>query len=158
MEQIPQKVRNQDMVNHELLNLILNRKFQEAESFGITVEYRFDDMCGLLLTQMEVCALFTNILDNAIEAIQALAEEKGRWIQLDCARKGRMLVISESNPMPEWKIHFVEGIPQTTKKDKWNHGLGMQSIRRVVESYDGYMQIDVKESTFQLVIFLEGFQ
>lgn len=158
MEQIPQKDRNQDLVNHELLNLILNRKLQEAEGAGITVRFRFDDMCSLLLTQMEACALFTNILDNAIEAIQALAGEKERWIKLDCARKGRMLVISESNPMPEWKIHFVEGIPQTTKKDKWNHGLGMQSIKRVVESHDGHMQIDVKESIFQLVIYLEGFQ
>lgn len=158
MEQIPRKDRNQDLVNHELLNLILNRKLQEAESSGITVQFRFDDMCSLLLTQTEICALFTNILDNAIESNQALAEEKERWIKLDCARRGRMLVISESNPMPEGKVRFIEGIPQTTKKDKWNHGLGMQSIKRVVESHGGHMQIDVKEKTFQLVLYLEGFQ
>lgn len=158
MEQIPRKDRNQDLVNHELLNLILNRKLQEAEGLGITVQLRLDDMCSLSLTQTEICALFTNILDNAIESNQVLAEEKERWIKLDCARKGRILAISESNPMSEGKVRFVEGIPQTTKKDKQNHGLGMQSIKRIVESHDGHMQIDVKESTFQMVIYLEGFQ
>ncbi len=158
MEQIPRKDRNQDLANHELLNLILNRKIREAEGLGIEVQFRVDDMCSLALTQMEICALFTNILDNAIESNQALAEEKGHWIKLDCARKGRMLVIFESNPMKEGKVRFVEGIPQTTKKNKWNHGLGMQSIKRVVESHGGHMQIDVKERNFQLVIYLEGFQ
>ncbi len=158
MEQVPQKVRNQDMVNHELLNLILNRKFQEAEGFGITIEFRFDDMCGLLLTQMEICALFTNILDNAIEANQALAGGKERWIKLSCARQGQMLVVYASNPVPEGKMRFLEGIPQTTKKDKKNHGIGMQSIQRVVVSYDGHVQIDVKEGVFELVIYMEGFR
>lgn len=158
MEQVPQKVRNQDMVNHELLNLILNRKFQEAEGLGITIEYRFDDMCGLLLTQMEICALFINILDNAIEANQALAGGKERWIKLDCARQGQMLVIYASNPMPEGKMKFLEGIPQTTKKEKENHGIGMLSIQRVVASYDGHVQIDVKEGVFELVIYMEGFR
>ena len=158
MEQVSRKDRNQDLANHELLNLILNRKLQEAEGSCIEVLFRADDMCSLVLTQMEICALFTNILDNAIESNQALAEEKGRWIKLDCTRKGRMLVIFESNPMPEGKIRFLEGIPQTTKKDKRKHGIGMQSIQRVVESYGGHVQIDVKEDVFELVICMEGFR
>lgn len=62
-----------------------------------------------------------------------------------------------SNPVPEGKMRFLEGIPQTTKKDKKNHGIGMQSIQRVVESYGGHVQIDVKEEVFELVIYMEGF-
>lgn len=158
MEQGQKKVRNQNMVNHELLNLILNRKFQEAEGFGITIEYRLDDMCSLLLTQMEICALFTNILDNAIEANRALAGEKERWIKLDCTRQGQMLAVYASNPMPEGKVRFLEGIPQTTKKDKKNHGIGMLSIQRIVASYGGHVQIDVKKGVFELVIYMEGFR
>lgn len=153
----PQKARSRDLVNHELLNLILNRKIQEAEGLGITVRYDFDDMDSLQLTPMEICALFSNILDNAIEAAQALEEEGERWINLGCTRKGRMLIVSESNPMPERKLRFVEGIPQTTKKDKWNHGLGMQSIGRIVELHGGHMQIDAKGGIYQLIAFLEGF-
>ena len=157
MEKAPQKIRNRDLVNHELLNLILNRKIQEAEDLGIGVQYELSDMSGLLLSQMEVCAFFSNILDNAIEANQALAEGKERWMKLDCARKGRMLVLSEANPLPEGKLRFLEGIPQTTKKEKRKHGLGMQSIRQIVDSYEGEMQIDVGEGIFQLTICLEGF-
>lgn len=157
MEKTSQRVRNRDLVNHELLNLILNRKIQEAEDLGIGVQYELSDMSGLLLSQMEVCAFFSNILDNAIEANQDLAEGKERWMKLDCARKGRMLVLSEANPMPEGKLRFLEGIPQTTKKEKRKHGLGMQSIRQIVDSYEGEMQVDVGEGIFQLTICLEGF-
>lgn len=157
MEKAPQRFRNRDLVNHELLNLILNWKFQEAEELGIGVQYELSDMSGLLLSQMEVCAFFSNILDNALEANQALAEGKERWIKLDCARRGRMLVITESNPMPEGRLRFLEGIPQTTKKEKRKHGLGMQSIRQIVDSYEGEMQIDAGEGIFQLTIYLEGF-
>lgn len=158
MEQVTQKGRNQDLVNHELLNLMLGRKFQEAEDLGITVQYELGDMGSLLLTSMEICAVFSNILDNALEANQALAEEKERWIKLECIRKGQMLVLSASNPMPEEKMRFVEGIPQTTKKDKQKHGLGMRSIRRVVDSHGGHMQIEAQKEIFQLVIWLKGFK
>ena len=151
------KGRNRDLVNHDLLNLILNRKFQEAEEAGISVWYELDDMEKLVLKSMEICALFANILDNSIEANQALTKETGRWIRVTCTRKKKMLVISCSNPVPNGKIRFVGGIPQTTKKDSGNHGLGMRSIQQVVDSSGGHMQIEVKDDIFGLKIYLEGF-
>lgn len=51
---------------HEMLDFILNRKIQEACQAGITVKCECDDMRGLVLTTMEICTLFANLLDNEI--------------------------------------------------------------------------------------------
>lgn len=157
MDAILQKGRNRELVNHDLLNLVLNSKFREAEEAGISVRYELGDMGNLLLKPVELCALFTNILDNAIEANQAMADGGKRWISLKCIRRGEMLILAVSNPTPGVKLTFIEGIPQTSKKDKVKHGLGMQSIQQVVDIYEGDMQVKVQEGIFHLLVHLKGF-
>lgn len=152
-----QKGRNRDLVNHDLLNLILNQKFQEAEDAGISIQYEMEDMGGLQLKATEICALFSNILCNAIEANQKIAEDMERWIKLVCTRKGHILIIDISNPMAEKKIRFVGGIPETTKQDKGEHGFGMRSIRQIVNTHNGHMLVETENGIFRLTVYLSGF-
>lgn len=148
---------NRNLVNHGMLNLVLNRKMKEGESSGIAVQYEMCDMDGLLLSSVEIVALISNILDNAIEANQELAEGIERWITLACTKKGQMLVICASNSMAGGKLKFKGEIPRTTKTGNGIHGLGMRSIQQVVKQYEGHMQIEVEENTFKLTIYLKGF-
>lgn len=148
---------NRNLVNHGMLNLVLNRKMKEGEASGIAVQYEMCDMDGLLLSSVEIVALITNILDNAIEANQELAEGIERWITLACTRKGQMLVICASNSKAGGKLKFKGEIPRTTKTGKGIHGLGMRSIQQVVRQYEGHMQIKAGEDTFKLTVYLKGF-
>lgn len=149
---------NRKLVNHGMLNLVLKRKMKEGEASGIAVQYAMCDMDGLLLSSVEIVALISNILDNAIEANQGLAEGVERWIDLKCTRKGMMLVIIASNSKTGGKLKFNGEIPRTTKKDKKaRHGLGMRSIQQVVKRYEGHMQIEAEENTFKLIVYLKGF-
>jgi len=152
-----QKGRNRDLVNHDLLNLILNQKFQEAEDAGISIQYEMEDMGGLQLKSTEICALFSNILDNAIEANQKMAEGMERWIKLVCTRKGQILLIDISNPMAEKKIRFVGGIPETTKQDKGEHGFGMRGIRQIVNTHNGHMLVETENGILRFTVYLRGF-
>lgn len=106
---------------------------------------------------MEICALFSNILDNAIEANQKISEGAARWIKLGIARKGQMLVIAASNPKLEGKLKWAGKIPQTTKRDKEKHGMGMQSIMQVLEMHKGYLIAEDQGAIFQLTVYLQGF-
>ena len=160
MEEIDRALKsdiNRNLVNHGMLNLVLNRKMKEGEASGIAVQYEMCDMDGLLLSSVEIVALITNILDNAIEANQELAEGIERWITLACTRKGQMLVICASNSKAGGKLKFKGEIPRTTKTGKGIHGLGMRSIQQVVRQYEGHMQIKAGEDTFKLTVYLKGF-
>lgn len=85
--------------NHEMLDLILNMKFREARKAQIAVDCHCDDMKALTLKPAQVCALFSNLLDNAIEANMKCPPGTKRWIVLKCTRREKMLVVSLSNPV-----------------------------------------------------------
>jgi len=149
--------KHRDLTNHKLLNLILNMKFHEAEVAGISVEYEFDNMSMLHLKPMEICALFTNLLDNAIEANEKLAESVPRYLHMSCLRKNNMLLLNLSNPVGA-DVKMVDGeLPITTKEDNQFHGFGMRSVRQILETYEGHMRIDVENGEFLLTAYLQGF-
>ena len=42
----------------------------------------------------------------------------------------------------------------TTKQDQKNHGIGMLSMKKVVETYNGEMTINVENNIFEMTIML----
>ncbi len=149
--------RSRDLTNHKLLNLILNRKIQEAEDAGMRVEYEFDDMSELRLQPMEICALFCNMLDNAIEANQKVPSDAERWMKMSCTRKYKTLIVSLANPTVGESQVDEDGIPLTTKQNKSIHGFGIQSMRQIVEKYEGHIQFDMEEGVFAVTGYLKAF-
>ena len=143
--------------NHEMMNLVLNTKFREARKARIQVECHCDDMSGLALTSTEICALFSNILDNAIEANRKCAAERERRIKLLCARRERMLMISLSNPVEKAAADRKCQLFETTKRDRKLHGLGMQSVKKIVDSYHGDIDAKLQGNEFSMVICLAVF-
>ena len=90
--------------SHRMLDSVLNMKYQEAEQYGIKVQCQYDDMRGMKLTLVEICALFTNLLDNAIEANLNCPAGVERKIEMACRKHGKILVISVSNPIWETSV------------------------------------------------------
>jgi sensor histidine kinase YesM len=142
--------------NHFELDIVLNMKIQEAEQKGIAIQAVCDDMTELKMQTKDICSLFSNILDNAIEANEKVEKDSPKWIHFSCERRGNMLVVNVSNPVAG-KLEEREGRLQSTKKDEGIHGLGMISMQRVVESYHGYQNIRILDGVFSLVLYLEAF-
>lgn len=144
--------------NHEILDLILNMKFQEARKAQIEVQCRCDDMSGLLLSSSEICALFSNLLDNAIEANEKCPPDMGRRMSVLCTRQESMLVASVSNLIPEDAAGQGRTTLETTKQDKAIHGFGLQSIQKILDSHNGYRKVNVAGREFCIVVYLVGFE
>ncbi len=143
--------------NHKMLDSVLNMKLQEAQEAQIEIRCVYDDMRNLKLTLVEVCALFTNLLDNAIESNNRCPAGEQRKMDVACRRRGNMLVVSVSNPVCVEAVQETEVFFKTAKEDKDMHGFGMLSIRKVLENHDGYMKTDVRDGIFHIVIYLTGF-
>ncbi|MCI8401711.1 MAG: GHKL domain-containing protein [Lachnospiraceae bacterium] len=142
------------MTNHFILDMVLNVKKGEAEIAGISVEISCDDMSALAIQDPDICAIFANLLDNAIEANKKLKKEE-RWIRLSCKWRGNMLMVRERNPMAE-KLIWRGDWPETTKKNRRIHGFGLTSIRETLKKYDGYMELKEEQGVFFLDFFLNG--
>lgn len=147
---------NRNWTNHELLNLILNMKFQEAERAQVKVWCECDDMSGLLLTELELCAIFSNLLDNAIEANERCPEGVERKMDVVCRRHRELLEVTVANRFRkeetrEKKLHG------TIKADKKGHGFGMRSIRNVIDRYGGDMNVRAEGELYTVVAYVRAF-
>ena len=141
---------------HPMLDLILNDKLREAIREGIQLDISCDRIPDLKLSSLEVCALFANMLDNAIEANGNLKEGEKRWIRFLCRRKKYMLAVSISNPIKE-TMNFIDKFPDTTKEEKKGHGIGLYSIQSILDAHDGYMSFGAEGGVFELMLDLVGF-
>jgi len=108
------------------------------------------------LDEMDLCSLFGNALDNAIESACQVPEEEQRLIHLTAAREKGFVRVRLSNRCvgtPDLR----RGLPETTKADRRYHGFGLKSIRATAEKYGGSMTIRAENGWFELrVLFPVG--
>lgn len=98
----------------------------------------------------ELYYLFSNIIDNAYEAVKELPQEK-KIISLVVHKDNNSILIEESNYFQGERI-LTDGMYQSTKKSKAGHGYGLKSIRFITEKNKGTINLKTKEDMFFLTI------
>lgn len=129
-----------------VLNILLDNKKQICKEKGIIFNtgIRFENTD--FLSSMDVCSLFVNCIDNAIEAVEKVSGNKvielaGGWIN-------DSLVVRIQNPfvlVHELKKGKDELL--STKKGP-GHGFGLRNVKRVIERYDGTLNINTNDNLF----------
>lgn len=101
----------------------------------------------LLISDYDLCIIFSNLMSNCIEACRRLNEYE-RQIHIKIAIDGNSLSIVCKNPI-EWEVD-VEQLNRgyTSKKDKVRYGYGVANVRRAVIAYDSDMEMYVKDGMF----------
>ena len=102
----------------------------------------------------DIYALFGNILDNAIEATSELNESK-RIIHLSFFEDEKDEIIITSENYFSGKYLQENAVLLTTKKDKKNHGYGLQSINYIARKYHGNFKYSIENEQFFLVVTLK---
>lgn len=102
---------------------------------------------------MDICSIFGNAFDNAIESVKNIKDEEKRLINLTVYARNDFLIINFGNYY-ENKLKYENGNFITTKKDQINHGYGIKSIKMAVAKYCGTVSIDTKNNWFSLCILI----
>ena len=111
---------------------------------------------GKLLEFMDVVDLFTimgNALDNAVESVEKRGKDEFKSIGVRVWKKDLFAVIQVENTF-EGELKMKDGLPLTSKADKENHGIGIRSIKSIVEKYQGTVSVRVQDGNFVLTILL----
>lgn len=136
-----------------VLDIVLTEKSMLAEMYGIQINCVAD---GKLLDFMEVVdiyAVFSNALDNAVEAVRRLQEENHRLIDVLVHQSQNFLVINISNPLVA-SLQFEEDLPVTTKTRGSLRGYGLKVLRRTIEKYHGIFSIETSGKMFTLKVLI----
>ena len=139
---------------HPALDTILTEKSLYCYKNHVSLSCIADGTLLEFMTDAEIYSLFGNALDNAIRAVQHISDEDKRVIGLNVCRVRQFVTIQVHNYI-ESALDFSEtGLPLTTKKDKDNHGLGLKSIRYIVEKYQGLLSVQPEGNVFNLNIMI----
>lgn len=135
---------------NEALDIILTEKSLYCSRNGIKLCCIADGRQLDFMTSADLYALFGNIVDNAIEAVEKLDEGK-RTISLTIKKTAGFLAINLHNYY-DGEIQFEGKLPKTIKSDKAYHGYGMKSVEMLCAKYGGEMSIKTENSVFNLNI------
>lgn len=134
---------------NKALDTVLIEKGLYCQSNGIRWSCMADGS-GLNFMKVEdLYAVMGNALSNAIEAVMELKDERKKTISVRIITQNDLVMIQIQNYYDK-ELKFVNGIPETTQKNKSEHGYGMKSIKYVAEKYSGTMTVDAKDSVFTL--------
>lgn len=134
----------------KILDIIVNSKFGEAKAKNIDFTCDVGYVGDTGITDIDMCALMANLLDNAIEACERIEGERA-WISLKIVRRNDMLLIKLGNSIAAadaLKRDFFQ-----SKKDKQKiHGWGMKSVEKVLKKYDGSKEHYIGDKEFEIFI------
>lgn len=153
MEEDIQMYEAQNKTGNSVLDTILTGKSLYCMQHHINVTCVADGNLINFISVMDICTIFGNALDNAIESVEKLEDVEKRLIQLAVYSQNKFLIIRFENYC-ESAFPVQELLPATTKQNKDYHGYGLKSIRRTVEKYGGTMTIRVDDNWFKLQLLI----
>ena len=153
VEQTVSNFETQYDTGNPVLDVVLSSKKMMCRSALITMECYMDAREMDFLDTAQICTIFGNALDNAIEYESRIEETEKRLIKVSVFSENHFLVIKISNYCEETILKSLED-PETTKENPEIHGYGIKGIRLAVEKYEGHMTIKQENNWFIVSILI----
>lgn len=135
-----------------LVDAILNSKLSLIKSKNITVNAKATVPAELRISEIDLCAIIGNLLDNAMEACLRQDESEERFIRVYIGILKKQLYICVTNSAGG----EVKKVGKTYLTTKYSdaHGFGLMRIDRLADKYDGYVNRQNEEGAFATEVML----
>ena len=153
MEEEIKQYELQNKTGNKVLDTVLTSKSLYCDKHDITLTSVADGSLLDFMDIMDICSIFGNALDNAIECELKIPDKEKRLIHVTVTQQRNFLMIRFENYF-EGQLNVKEGRLATTKKEKQFHGYGIKSIRYTANKYEGAVDIDTKDNWFDLKILI----
>ena len=141
---------NDDLEQSEIIDTgntafdaIISAKKVLAESKNIDFALKIQIPEKLQVDAVDLCVIFGNALDNAIEACEKLETQK--IINVSAIYDDNQLICKITNTA----LPSTSDL-QTTKSDKENHGFGLDNIKQALSKYNHVVKIEHADNEFVL--------
>ena len=134
------------------LDAILSSKVSIARKNNIEVNCTAKVPADLKITDVHLCAIVGNLLDNAIEACEKITEgSEPRFIRIYIGLFKSQLYISVSNATCE---KHRRRLSELVTSKLGEHGFGLRRIDKLAEKYDGYVNRKNEPGIFATEVML----
>lgn len=139
---------------HPALTALLNSKNKIAETKKIKFDFSVKcDLENIYLLSWDLCSIIGNLLDNAFEAV--IENQGNRNVGLEIKSENDDYVIYVINNGPRIAEDIKEKIfqPGYTTKESEGRGYGLYLVKRLVDKYNGKIQVVSGEKTTFIISF-----
>lgn len=136
-----------------ILDIIIKEKMNICNDNNINFFYDINFSKCNFIEMIDVCSIFSNLLDNAIEASNKIDNVEKRNIRIIGNIVNSFFVIKCENYKLN-KITKKKNKIVSDKKDKFLHGIGIESIKNSVQKYNGNLVIDTLDNNFVVHIYI----
>ena len=135
-----------------ILDIVLNEKQVDCNENNINLFCDINFSKCNFIEMIDVCSIFSNILDNAIEACNKIKNDE-KYIKIrGTFVKSYYVIRCENSKVNKIKIKNNRII--SSKKDKFIHGIGLKSVKSSLKKYDGELEIEDFEDKFLVQIYI----
>lgn len=121
------------------LDVLLKEKLSLAKRSHIAVTHEVAIPENFQIDDVDLCAVFSNILDNAVSACMEKPPEE-RMLSVSAKVKSRFLIVEAVNA-----TSAVQAVP---------FGTGLKNIQSTAEKYNGTMETELLNGTFRISVLL----
>lgn len=133
------------------LDSILNAKLAIAEKGQIRIHCDASIPPQLHVSDLDLCVILGNLLDNAIESCRKIKDPDERFIRVYIGILKKQLYISITNATSETVKQRTDHYFTMKRGD---HGHGLKRVDQVVKKYDGYLNRQNEPGVFATEIVL----
>lgn len=139
--------------DNEVLDILLANESKTFRDNDIKFVCVADGKALSFMDKLDVYSLFGNALDNAVESLVKIADKDKRLLRMQVNTQNSFVFVKVQNYY-EHNLVTNDGDFETTKKEKYNHGFGIKSMRQVVGKYNGTLEIDTSGNWFTVCVLI----
>jgi len=140
-----------DMTGNKAVDALLYQKRKRAEEENIKWECDVQVPKECCINEFDLCVLFGNILDNALEACERLQSGECRFIKIQAKAVKKCLLLEVKNSMDSTE-KYTEGF--TSKESPKEHGIGLLNVGDVAHKYNGAVNTEAENGIFIISILI----
>ena len=140
-----------DMTGNKAVDALLHQKRKQAKEGNIQWECDVQIPGECCINEFDLCVLFGNILDNALEACGRMQGDECRFINIQAKAVKKCFLVEVKNSMGRAE-KFTESF--TDKGNYQAHGIGLLNVGDVVDRYNGAVHKEAKKGIFVISILM----
>ena len=139
------------MLFRSIVSVVIKHFIGLAETEKIALDYQLDvpEETGKI-PDMELCVVFANLLENALEACRRLPRGE-RYIRLRSRTEKSRLIISVINSFDgNWKEKNGVYYSHKITEGKPREGTGLASVKAICEAHGGFTKVEIDSGTWKV--------
>lgn len=144
---------NRVFCKNSLINAVLNAKYNQIQKQAIDCFINISINQSINIMELDLCSLFANTLDNAIEAVLKIEEPSSRKIEVRALIDKGFFSYEIKNSYVH-QIFYKDSFFISSKDDAERHGYGLRNVSDIVEKYQGTLKIDTDENVFRVLMII----